>query len=182
MITFKIDALTSCLTETSTGEIYETEVVNLKRKSFLSKFNKHTGWYVNWSKFGDEVDIYALVLKGTVDVQGLIAVEYDDLAKAVHIRWACTAPWNNKIKTGQQKYQGVGGHLFAIVAELSYKRGYDGYLYGDAINQEVFQHYVDNFYALPINTRVGQHRFMIEGDNTQKLMEVYNYEWTEEKL
>ena len=30
----------------ATGEIYDTEVVRLKRKSFLSKFNKKTvgGW------------------------------------------------------------------------------------------------------------------------------------------
>ena len=26
------------------------------------------------------------------------------------------------------------------------------------------------------------YQFMIEGENTQKLMEVYNYEWTEEEL
>ena len=32
MITFTIDTLTPCLTETSTGEIFETEVIRLKRK------------------------------------------------------------------------------------------------------------------------------------------------------
>lgn len=31
MITFTIDTLTPCLTETSTGEIFETEVIQLKR-------------------------------------------------------------------------------------------------------------------------------------------------------
>ena len=56
MITFTIDTLTPCLKETSTGEIYETEVIRLKRKSFLAKFNKRTGWYVNWSKFEDGVE------------------------------------------------------------------------------------------------------------------------------
>ena len=68
MITFTIDTLTPCLKETSTGEIYETEVIRLKRKSFLAKFNKRTGWYVNWSKFEDDVEVYAFVLKGTVEV------------------------------------------------------------------------------------------------------------------
>lgn len=182
MITFTIDTLTPCLRETGTGEIFETEVIQLKRKSFLAKFNKHTGWYVNWSKFGDDVEIYALVLKGTVDVQGLIALRYDDAAKATYIVWACTAPWNNKLKTGTQKYQGVGGHLIAIAAELSFTHGYEGYVYGDAINEEVFRHYHMNFHASQIFTRNGTHRFMIDGENTQKLMEVYNYEWTEEEL
>lgn len=42
---------------------------------------------MNWSRFEKDVEIYALVLKGTVDIQGMIAVEYDDVAKAVHIIW-----------------------------------------------------------------------------------------------
>ena len=48
MICFRIDELTPCLKNVETGEIYETEVIELRRKSFLSKFNKRTGWYVNW--------------------------------------------------------------------------------------------------------------------------------------
>lgn len=182
MITFIIDTLTPCLKETSTGEFFETEVIKLKRKSFLSKFNRHTGWYVNWSKFKEDVEIYALVLKGSVDVQGLIAVRKDCFAKALHVVWACTAPWNNKIKGENQTYQGVGGHLFAIAAELSFEYGCEGYIYGDAVNKEVLQHYIDNFQATPIGAKNGINRFMIDGGKTQKLMEVYKYEWTEEEL
>ena len=182
MITYTIDELTPCLIEISTGEIYETEVVRLKRKSFLSKYNKRTGWYVNWGKFPDDVEIYALVLKGTVDVQGLIAIRCDELAKAVHIVWSCVAPWNNKLKTAKVTYQGIGGHLFAIAAELSFIKGYEGYVFGDAINEDVLQHYVENFQASHIHTRDGTYRFIINPENTHKLMEVYNYEWTEEEL
>ena len=43
MITFIIDETIPCLKDEETGEIYETEVVRLRRKSFLSKFNKRTG-------------------------------------------------------------------------------------------------------------------------------------------
>ena len=50
MITFCIDELTPCLKDVVTGDILDTEVVALKRKSFLSKFNKKTGWYVNWGE------------------------------------------------------------------------------------------------------------------------------------
>ena len=49
VIAFKIDDLTPCLTDALTGETFQTEVVELKRKSFLSKFNADTGWYVDWS-------------------------------------------------------------------------------------------------------------------------------------
>ena len=182
MITFTIDTLTPCLKETGTGEIFETEVIRLRRRSFLEKFNKRTGWYVNWSKFEDDVEVYAIVLKGTVDVQGLKAIRYDEPAKAVHIEWACTAPWNNRLETTTQRYQGVGGHLFAIASELSFKHGYGGYVYGDASNADILQYYIEKFDAVPLNTRDGKYRFMIEGENTQKLMEVYHYEWTEEEL
>ncbi len=47
MIPFTIDELTACLKDTSTGDTIETEVIRIKRKSFLAKFNKNTGWYVN---------------------------------------------------------------------------------------------------------------------------------------
>lgn len=95
MISFMIDEITPCLKSNETGEIYETEVIQLKRKSFLTKFNKRTGWYVNWSRFEDGIEIYALVLKGTMDIQGLIAIQNDSSSKSIHIVWACTAPWNN---------------------------------------------------------------------------------------
>ena len=85
MITFIIDETIPCLKDVETGEIYETEVVRLRRKSFLSKFNKRTGWYINWGNFDDTTEIYALVLKGTVDIQGLIAIRFDDENKAVNI-------------------------------------------------------------------------------------------------
>ena len=70
----------------------------------------NTGWYVNWSKFGENVEVYALVLKGTVDIQGLIALEDVSQSKAVHILWAVTAPQNNVYKYGKKLYSGVGGH------------------------------------------------------------------------
>ena len=100
LIPFTIDELTACLKDTQTGDPVEIEVVRIKRKSFLAKFNKSTGWYVNWSKFPPNVEVYALVLIGTMDIQGMIALEKDDDAQAIHIRWACTAPHNNVWENG----------------------------------------------------------------------------------
>ena len=89
MIVFKIDELIPCLKKVDTGEIFDTEVVQIKRKSFLSKFNSKTGWYVNWSQFSEGTEVYALVLKGSMDIQGMIAVQYDDEARAVYVVWGC---------------------------------------------------------------------------------------------
>ncbi|MDO5441909.1 MAG: hypothetical protein Q4F55_05085 [Bacillota bacterium] len=42
MITFRIDEMIPCLKNVSTGEIFDTEVVRIRRKSFLEKFNSKT--------------------------------------------------------------------------------------------------------------------------------------------
>ena len=63
MLCVEIDELTPCLTDNESGEIVETEVIRVKRKSFLSKYNKETGWYVKWSDLLEENEIYAIVVK-----------------------------------------------------------------------------------------------------------------------
>ena len=40
MINVVIDAFTPCLKDARTGELIQTEVIRIKRKSFLKKYNK----------------------------------------------------------------------------------------------------------------------------------------------
>lgn len=95
MLYVEIDGLTQCLIDNETGDIVETEVIRIKRKSFLEKFNKRTGWYVNWADLLDENEIYALVVKGTVSIQGLVAVRIDDAMQSSFVTWMVAAPCNN---------------------------------------------------------------------------------------
>ena len=37
-------------------------------------------------------EVYALVVEGFVDIQGLIALHKDDCAKAVYVTWMCASP------------------------------------------------------------------------------------------
>ena len=182
MIVFKIDEFTSCLKDAETGEIFETEVVRIRRKSFLSKFNKKTGWYVNWSKFPEGTEVYALVLKGTMSIQGMVAITYDYDAKAVYVLWGCTAPENNIWEYGKKKYSGVGGHLFAIASDLSVKAGFDGFIVAEAMDRELFDYYIAEFGALPLPPVNNPYRFMISDETSQKMREVYDYEWTDEDI
>ena len=179
MIAFVIDELTKSLKDNITGEKLETEVIELKRRTLLSKFNSKNGWYVNWGSFPAGVRVFALVLKGTFDIQGLVAVEPDYNAEAVHIVWACTALQNNKWKYGFQKYVGVGGHLFAIAAELSEEYGFEGYLYGEAMDRDIMNYYMNQFGAIAIPR---EHPFSIgfTGSATKKIREVYDYVWSED--
>mgnify|MGYP006988879921 FL=1 len=39
-----IDDFTPCLKDNLTGEVVNTEVIRIRRKSFLSKFNRKNGW------------------------------------------------------------------------------------------------------------------------------------------
>lgn len=43
MINVYIDEFTPCLKDTSTGELVQTEVIQIKRKSFLKKYNQKNG-------------------------------------------------------------------------------------------------------------------------------------------
>ena len=150
MIPFVIDSLTPCLKNVQTGDIVETEVVRIKRKSFLAKFNERTGWYVDWSKFEKETEIYALVITGTVDIQGFIALTDDEQSNAVYINWACTSPANNVWRNGSKQYEGVGGHLFAIAMQVSVQRGHGGCVHAIAMDKDILQHYVEAFGAIVI--------------------------------
>ena len=130
MINVVIDEFTPCLKDVRTGELVQTEVIRIKRKSFLKKYNKKNGWYTNWEALADENEIYALVVEGSVDIQGLVAVARNDDMQALYISWMCASPDNNKQITRNVRYLGVGVHLFAIAAHKSVSFGYDGYIYG----------------------------------------------------
>lgn len=141
MINVIIDEFTPCLKDNETGDIIETEVIRIKRKSFLSRYNKKTGWYVNWDALLKENEIYALVLKGSADIQGLVALSPKPEFDAVYVSWMCTSPVNNKLMAEQAKYSGVGGHLFAIAAQKSMDYGFGGALTGFAADMKLVEHY-----------------------------------------
>jgi len=100
----------------------------------------------------------------------------------MHILWACTAPHNNIWEHKVQKYKGVGGHLFAIAAELSVKMGFEGYLYGEAMDEEILQHYIREFGAERLPRVIHPYAMMIRGENTARIREVYSYDWSGETL
>lgn len=49
------------------------------------------------AKLLQEHEVYALVVKGTVDIQGLVALSRNNDFHAVYVAWMCTAPQNNKM-------------------------------------------------------------------------------------
>lgn len=131
-----IDEIVPCLKDTETGEIKDTVVFKIQSRSYLKEFKRKDGWHINWNEVPRDIEVYALALRENNEIQGLIGVKNDQNSFAAYIHWACTAPRNNKHEFGSQKYEGVGGHLFAIAAEKSMEWGYGGAIHGFAANRE----------------------------------------------
>ena len=176
-----IDDFTPCLKDNLTGDVVNTEVIRIRRKSFLSKFNRKNGWYVNWGKIVEDYEVYALVLEGTVDIQGLVALKRNNDLRAMYIAWMCTAPHNNPQMNESPKYVGVGGHLFAIAGSESMKAGFEGAIYGYAANPKVLEHYQEKMKA----THVGilhPYQFCVFEDEMQEIIKTYTYAYSGEEI
>lgn len=171
-----IDDIVPCLRDTETDELKETVVFKIESRAYLKKFKAQDGWHINWDEIPENVDVYALALKDTNEIQGLIGLRNDVESHAVYLHWACTAPWNNKYEFGKQKYEGVGGHLFAIAADKSVQWGYAGAMHGFAANEKILKHYIEKFNAEYLGM-LHIYQFFIDETDAQKLLEVYSYEW-----
>lgn len=93
----------------------------------------------------------------------------------------CADPESNKLLADSPRYTGIGGHLFAIAAQLSEDRGFDGFLYGFAANKDLLMHYIETFGAEHLGILHPYH-FMISDLNSRAIREAYDYEWTDEQI
>lgn len=57
----------------------------MQRTSFLKKYNSKNGWYTEWDELSRDNEIYALVIAGTVDIQGLVALRPDPDMQSVFV-------------------------------------------------------------------------------------------------
>ena len=169
-LSIEIDDFTPCLVEKSTGKIVDTKY-SIANKSELKSL-KQKGWNFNWT--ADDLkdsDIYKLTLENDDTIQGLVALTDFPRDKAMYINIAESAPHN----IGEnKKYEGVGGHLFAIAAKESVNRGYDGYLFLDAKNMDLVNYYHEKFGA----TLLGMphpYRMYIDEVNANKLLKIYTF-------
>lgn len=172
----KIDEVVPCLKDSETGEIKETFVFKIESRAYLRKFMERNGWGIDWITLPESVEVYALALKENNQIQGIVGIKKDDVMKAAYIHWACTAPWNNKLLTESQKYSGVGGHLFAVAVDKSKQWGFEGVVYGFALNKGLLKHYIEVLGCSHLG-RLHPYQFMLGISAAQKVLEVYTYEW-----
>ena len=167
----QIDDFTPCLVERQTGNIVDTtySLSSVADRKGL----KEEGWLFDWNHESlRESQIYKLTVKGDPQIQGLVAIEEQPQNYAVHLSLAESAPHNR----GESKiYNGVGGHLFAIAVQKSYQAGYGGFIYFEAKNMELVQHYSEKFGAKLIG-RPHQYSMIIDEENAKTLLEAYTLE------
>ena len=168
----EIDSFTPCLIEKSTGNIINTKY-SIIEKSELDTLNQNS-WKFNWlTEDLKNATVYKLTLDDNSEViQGLVAVTDFPQDKALYVNIAESAPHN----IGKNKqYEGVGGHLFAIAANESTKKGYGGFLFMDAKNIELVKYYHEKFGAILLGMP-HPYRMFIDEINAQKLLNIYTME------
>lgn len=166
-IDIEIDRFTPCLLDTKTGKLVETTYSLASPDELKSLKNK--GWLFNWrGKDLKDSDIYKLTLKDDSEIQGLVAIRDIPSNHAVYLQLTESAPEN---RIGR-RYEGVGGHLFAIAAKKSLDAGYGGYVYFEAKNERLVNHYSKAFGAL-LYGMPHPYSMALEEDAARALLDLY---------
>lgn len=164
-----IDKFTPCLENAQTGAIVPTVFA----KASKNELKNLKDWKFNWLDEGlNDSEIYKLCISGEDTIQGLVAVTDFRRDMAVYVNIAESAPHN----FGNHKmYNGVGGHLFAIAAQVSRNKGYGGFVFMDAKNTELVEHYSKTLGAVLLG-RPHPYRMFIDEENAAKLLKIYTFE------
>jgi hypothetical protein len=165
-----IDKLTPCLEELATGKIFQTAFEVAKGSELVNL--QDIGWSFDWADPElNRTNIYKLQIKGDDMIQGLVSAEV--VRGAVFIHLAESAPHN---LGKNKKYNGVGGHLFAIAIKLSAANRFGGYIFFNAKNTQLVKHYQDKFGARLLRTRIHEYRMEIPETQAGKILASYTLE------
>lgn len=139
---FIIDKLTNSIENTSTGEVFDTEVVKMG-KADIKQIIK-TEWEFDWhTEIKDKTkEVYKLTtVNNSTIIQGLLSLEDKDDHLFMHL--IESARFNKK---KNKIYFGVPGNLVAFACKLSMDKGYEGFLAFDA-KTALIRHYQQTLHA-----------------------------------
>lgn len=151
-VDIEIDGLTNCLVNHATSEECDTQYRLISKtitKADAEKL-KAEGWLFDWSiPHSNGYEIYELLIKGSEERQGLIALKHIRDQLYTHVDVVESAP-KNRGKNG--KYQGVGANLFAIACKLSWDVGNEGFVQFNA-KTDLVKHYRETLNAKNIDAQ-----------------------------
>ena len=161
---FVIDKLTNSVENTSTGEVFNTEIVRLTLKD-LKQIHK-AEWQFDWTKEikDNTKEVYKLTTaNNSTIIQGLISIE--DKQDHIFMHLIESAKFN---KNKNKVYLGVPGNLVAYACKVSVDKGYQGFLAFDA-KTALIKHYKESLYA----THFRELRMFIETNAAMRLISQY---------
>ena len=164
LVDIEIDKLTNSIENSVSGDVFDTDVFQLLPKD-VKQINK-TEWQFKWHdqiKMTDR-EVYKLVIRNNPQIiQGLISLSYQGDHIYMHLIESA------KFNKGKAKiYIGVPGNLVAFACNLSFEKGYEGYLAFDA-KTVLINHYQETLFA----THFRGTKMMIETPAANKLINQY---------
>ena len=139
---FIIDKLTNSIENTSTGEVFDTEITKLASKD--SKQIKKIEWQFNWqAELKDKTkEVFKLTtVNNPTIIQGLLSIE--DKSDHIFMHLIESAKFN---KGKEKVYYGVPGNLVAYACKVAVEKGYEGFLAFDA-KSALIKHYEQSLLA-----------------------------------
>ena len=117
LVKIDIDLLTQCLIRTKDNKIVKTKVKEIS----IQDYNLEN-WEFNWIEES----------KKDKRLQGIVEYYENKERQLLEVVLVEIAPFNNRHNPKNilksKEYLGVGGHLFAEIARISFEKGYDGYV------------------------------------------------------
>lgn len=164
LVDIEIDKLTNSIENLVSGDVFDTVIVQLYDKDTLQIIK--SDWKFKWKEQLKltERAVYKLVIRDNLKIiQGLISLT--DQNDHIYMHLIESAKFNK----GKNKiYAGVPGNLVAFACNLSFEKGYDGYLAFDA-KTALVKHYEETLYA----THFRGTKMMIETHAANRLINQY---------
>ena len=162
---FEIDKLTNSIENAVTGEVFETNILQLFSKD--TKQIKKAEWGFDWHKefkiAGNEIYKLTTINNATI-IQGLICF----VDKHDHIFMPLIE--SAKFNKGRQKlYRGVAGNLVAFGCKISFEKGYGGVV-SFVAKSKLIEHYQQTLGAKQFG---GSNRMFIDTREAFTLVKQY---------
>ncbi|MEA5460554.1 hypothetical protein VB796_15975 [Arcicella sp. LKC2W] len=165
ILDFEIDKLTNSIENAQTGEIFDTEIVNVTLENNNREIKK-SEWIFNWKKElqTTEKQVFKLITpQNPKIIHGLLSIE--DKNDHIFMYLLESAKFNK----GQNKvYVGVPANLVAYACKISFEKGYEGFVAFDA-KSAIIDHYKITLGA----THFKGLKMFIEPEAAKKLVKRY---------
>lgn len=137
------------ITENATGTVVPIEIVPAVQADLLATKN---GWQSDWtSEFIRDPKLEKYVAKtDSGEIVALGAYREDEHGISIFIANMEAHPQSNPTFTVNRKYSGIGRMMIAYGIQLSIDSGHGGVVTFAAKTDELYEHYVHDFHAVPI--------------------------------